>query len=180
MTALLGSVTYPVGFGGFNSGSRRDYSRPHYSPSRTGYQSDIPRNYYIPKEDYHIKVRPFYLRKLIGLLTKVILRQLLVRLVGLQTQNVVKLVEILQGSLTGLIAGIRHPVSYDQLVGQLDSVHGISNERDDALMKISNCRKGQEESMSMFGETVRQIIGRDYPIFSPTDKDIFSWVTIQG
>ena len=83
----------------------------------------------------------------------------------------VKLMGALQGSLTGVTAGMKQPVGKDQLVALLDSVHGISNDRDDALIKISNCRKGKTKSMPMFGEKVRQLTERAYPHFSPTDKD---------
>ena len=171
MTALFGSATSPVGFGGFNSGNRRDYSRPHYSPRRAGYQTDTPRNYYTPREDYNIKVRPFYPKETDWFTYKSHFEAIASQAVWSPKTKCVKLMGALQGSLTGVTAGMKHPVSYDQLVARLDSVYGISNDRDDALIKISNCRKGHEESIPMFGERIRQLIERAYPNFSPADKD---------
>ena len=58
----------------------------------------------------------------------------------------------LQGNLTEITAGMPHPFKYDQLVTRLDAVHGASNDKEDVLMKISNCRKSPNESVPMFGE----------------------------
>ena len=76
----------------------------------------------------------------------------------------------LQRSLTGVTSGLRHPISYDQFVSRLDSVHGISDDREDALIKLSNCGNGQDEPMPMYGEKIRQLIERAYPSYSPGDK----------
>ena len=83
----------------------------------------------------------------------------------------IKLMSALQGNLTGITAGMKHPVSYEQLVSRLDQVHGVSSDREDAFMKLNGCRKGQNEPMSMFGERVRQLTERAYPSYSPQDKD---------
>ena len=77
----------------------------------------------------------------------------------------------LQGSLTGITAGMKHPFRHEHLVARLDAVHGISNDREDALIKLGNCRNGQDESIPMFGERARQLVERAYPNYNAQDKD---------
>ena len=48
-----------------------------------------------------------------------------------------RFMDALQGSLTGVVAGLPSPVRYNDLEARLDTVHGISSTRKDAIMKLS-------------------------------------------
>ena len=169
--SFYGHSTSPVGFGGFNSGNRSGYHRSNSSPRRSGYQDDSCRENYLSKEDLSVKVRPFSQRDTDWFTYKSHFEAIASHAGWSPKTKCIKLMGALQGSLTGVTAGLRHSISYDQLVSRLDSVHGISNDREDALIKLSNCRKGQDEPMPMYGERIRQLIERAYPSYSPGDKD---------
>lgn len=47
-----------------------------------------------------------------------------------------------------------------------------SHVRYDAVTKIEECRKKDDETMPMFAERIRQLVERAYPYFTADDKDI--------
>ena len=77
----------------------------------------------------------------------------------------------LTGKFLGVVAGLPQPILYQHLINRLDAIHGISNSRDDAILKWSNCQKQRDESIPMFAERVRQLVERAHPNFIDLDKD---------
>ena len=128
-------------------GQRRGYmgpnSRPRYhdldyhNGSKESDQYNI--SYGTPREDVGVKVRPFLGRETDWFTYKTHFEALASQACWSEKTKCLKLMGALQGSLTGITAGMPHPFRYDQLIARLDAVHGISNDKEDALMKIGNC-----------------------------------------
>jgi hypothetical protein len=62
-------------------------------------------------------------------------------------------------------------IHYQDLLSRLDTIHGISSDREDAVNKLEFCRKKDDETMAMYAETIRQLIERAYPNFIAVDKE---------
>ena len=159
-----------VGYTGPSPGPRRGPIRPNSGRRFRDYQHDVSDDYYY-REDLSVKVRPFFERETDWFTYKTHFEAVASQAGWSAKTKCLKLMAALQGSLTGITAGMKHPFRYEQLVARLDAVHGISNDRKDALIKLGNCRKGQDESIPMFGERVRQLVERAYPNYNAQDKD---------
>ena len=83
----------------------------------------------------------------------------------------VKLMAALDGNLIGITTGMNGQFSYSELLAKLDSIHGIENAREDAALKLSSCKKGDNETVALYAERVRQLVERAYPSYSVRDKD---------
>lgn len=122
-------------------------------------------------EDHHVKIRPFNPRETDWYSFKSYFEMLATQANWSEKTKCIKLMSSLQGNLTGITTGLTYPVQYSQLINRLDSIHGISNAREDALMRLQSLRKEVNESFPMYGERVRQLIERAYPHSSIHDKD---------
>ena len=165
------SPSLPLGKSGYNTRPfRNSPPRGYGSPrrERSGYQYEQAPRY---QEDLSVKVRPFSDRETDWFTYKNHFEAIASHAGWSEKTRCVKLMSALQGSLAGITAGLQHPIGYEQLVERLDADHGVSNDREDALLRLSSCRKGHEETMPIFAEKVRQLVERAYPNFSPRDKD---------
>lgn len=123
------------------------------------------------KEDFHIKVKPFNPRETDWFTYKTHFEALACQAAWTPRTKCVRLMSALQGNLTGIMAGLSQPVTYKQLSNRLDGVHGISNSKEDASLKLNSCRKEHDESIPLFAERVRQLVKRLHPNFTDTDKE---------
>ena len=165
------------------SGQRRGYMGPNFSPryANMGYpnsprlndQHKTYQDYSMSsyREDCSVKVRPFISKESDWFTYKTHFEAIASQACWSEKTKCLKLMGALQGNLTGITAGMQYPFRYDQLVARLDAVHGISNDKEDALMKLGSCRKFPDESVPMYGERVRQLVERAFPNYGPNDKD---------
>jgi hypothetical protein len=152
--------------------------RGESSPRYPG--SEGPRGYGSPRfnnsmgynrEDLSIKVRPFNPRETDWFIFKSHFEAIADQACWSDKTRCLKLMGALQGSLAGVTSGLRPQFTYFDLMSRLDEIHGISNDREDALLKLTNCSKHSSESIPMFAERIRQLVGRAYPRFNNKDRD---------
>jgi hypothetical protein len=77
----------------------------------------------------------------------------------------------LDGNLLGITAGMGNEISVNDLLAKLDAIHGIDNAKNDAVTKLTSCRKQESELVAMFAERVRQLVNRAYPDYREDAKD---------
>ena len=156
-------------------------NRPH---SVSGHSRDSPvgdwpprprddygaRSRYV-REDLSIKVRPYDPREVDWLTFRGHFEAIANQAAWSGRTKCARLMSALPGSLTGVVAGLPEPIRYGDLVTRLDTIHGISNSREDAILKLGSCRKGADENISLFAERVRQLVQRAYPDSTNASKE---------
>ena len=76
----------------------------------------------------------------------------------------------LDSSLIGITTG-SGKLSYHALLAKLDTIYGLYNDREEAIDKLSGIVKAENETVSLFGERVRQLVERAYPNYESVSKD---------
>jgi len=124
------------------------------------------------REDLTVKVRPFDQKEVDWYSYKIHFEGIAAQAGWSQHTRVTKLMGALQGSMTGIIAGLPQPIVYSELVSRIDGVYGISSAKEDAQLKLQNCNMDSaKETMSLFAERVRQLVERAYPTYTAIDRE---------
>jgi hypothetical protein len=162
-----GEYRTPRSSEGFYSRQTDNYTSPRYRNRYT--ENHFPRQHF--REDLSIKVKTFDSRETDWFTYKIYFEAIASQAFWSPRTKCVRLMGALQGNLTGVMAGLPQPIMYKELIHRLDSIHGITNSKEDAILKLQACRKYYDESMNMFAERVRQLVERAFPNFNPIDKD---------
>ena len=123
------------------------------------------------KEDLQVKIRPFNPKETDWFSYRAHFEGIAIQASWSERTKCTRLLASLQGNLTGIAVGMPSPVRFTDLVARIDGVYGLSNSHEDAALKLSSCRIGQEESVALFAERVRQLVERAYPAFTQVDKE---------
>lgn len=123
------------------------------------------------REDFGLKVRAFNPRETDWYSYKSYFETMAVQAGWSEKSKVIKLMGALTGNLTGITTGLKQPIEFYDLMSHLDAVHGLANSKEDALLKLSTCKKEFQESIPMFGEKVRQLVERSYPNYEKDAKN---------
>lgn len=140
------------------------------APSRSQYsgisRSEIP-------EDLSVKVKPFNSKEADWYAYRTHFEGMAQMAGWSNNTKVTRLMGALQVCLPGITAGLPQPLRYEILLARVDSAYGLSNIREDASLKLQGCRMntGENETVPMFAERVRQLVFRAYPHFSQCDRD---------
>ncbi len=81
-----------------------------------------------------------------------------------------RLMSSLQGSNTGVMAGMRLPITFQALLDRLDEIYGLANAKEDAVLKLQALKMEPQERLTLYAERVRQLVARAYPRFSEADR----------
>ena len=149
-------------------GQNRDNGQFHdWQPRRPRYEGGP----HYAREDLSIKVRSYDPKEVDWLTYKGHFEAVANQAAWSARTSCARLMSALPGSLTGVVAGLPEPIRYVDLVARLDAIHGISNSREDAILKLGSCRKEGDENIPLFAERVRQLVERAYPDFSNVGKE---------
>ena len=150
----------------------RPFSRPdtYRRSDRESYRSSSHQDPFC-REDLSVKVKPFNPKETDWFTYKIHFEAVATQAAWSERTKCTRLMNSLTGKLLGVVAGLPQPILYQHLINRLDAIHGISNSRDDAILKLSNCPKQRDESIPMFAERVRQLVERAHPNFIDLDKD---------
>ena len=167
--------------------------RPHDSPDlrshSRGFRGDVvnsryePRNF--PEDSFHlrphtrgyganfVKIAPYNPKQQDWFSYKSHFESLAFKAGWDPETKCIKLLGALEGTMTGITSGMGHNLTYDTLIERIDANQGVSNAKDDAEMKLDICQwKGEkEETISMFGERVRQLTMRAHPSYTAADRE---------
>ena len=157
-----------------NSPSQQGESCPMYlsnSRNYSGSHYDQRSSFDRFKEDLSVKVKPFIPRENNWFTYKMHFEAIAAQAGWSERTKCTRLMNSLTGNLLGVVAGLPQPIMYDHLVSRLDAIHGVSNARDHAFLKLTNIQKQVDESIPMFAERVRQLVEQAHPNFIAMDKD---------
>ena len=151
---------------------RRGYTPEyHRMPTRRGESEGHNPNGRYAREDLSIKVRAYDPKEIDWLTYKSHFEAVATQASWSLRTKCARLMGALQGNLTGVVTGLPTPIRYNDLIARLDAVHGISSSREDAILKLSSCRKEAGESIPLFAERVRQLTQRAYPDFTEAGRE---------
>lgn len=122
-------------------------------------------------EDLSIKVRPFDPKEVDWYAYRNFFNSLAEQASWSDRTKTTRLMNALQGSLAGVTAGLPMPITFQSLVARVDSIYGLTNAKEDAGLKLQNCKMEDNESVSLFAERVRQLIMRAYPSYTIRDRE---------
>ncbi len=123
-----------------------------------------------PREDYSVKVRAFDPKDTEWFAYRTHFLSLAEQAAWSDRTCVTRLMGALQGSMAGVTAGLVHPITFDSLLSRVDEIHGGSNSKDDALLKLENI-KDEGEGVALFAERIRQLSARAYPNYTEGDRE---------
>ena len=123
------------------------------------------------KEDVNVKVRPFTSKESDWFSYREYFEAISSLAGWSERTKCVRLMGALGSNLMGITSGLGGNFTYQGLLLRLDSIHGLANDRLDAVTKLDSCIKRDEETMAMFGERIRQLVERAHPNFTSEDKE---------
>ena len=150
----------------------RPFSRPdtYQRSDQELYRSSSHQDQFC-REDLLVKVKTFNPKETDWFTYKIHFEAVATQAAWSERTKCTRLMNSLTGKLLGGVAGLPQPILYQHLINRLDGIHGISNSRDDAILKLSHCQKQMDESIPKFAERVRQLVERAHPNFIDFDKD---------
>ena len=174
---------------GHNFKSSNPFS-PYWTPpsKEIGYDPriDVPKNYrypdYNPFQDHravsqqnctkcdNISIRKFNVKETDWVSYRSYFEAVALQAGWSDSVRCIKLMSSLDTSLIGITTGAEK-LSYNALLAKLDTIYGLHNDRDEAINKLSSIVKAENESVSLFGERVRQLVERAYPNYDSVAKD---------
>ncbi len=81
-----------------------------------------------------------------------------------------RLMGCLQGNLTGVMTGLKQPITFDSLMACLDEIYGVAFTREDAVLKLQSFRMEPNEKITLYAERARQLVAHAYPNFTEADR----------